>query len=678
MSTTTSIDTGFMASISIIYSANDIAFAESLALALEAQGHEVRPYSADEADDTAIVIWSRSSVIEPLICAAASSVQAVGRLIPLRIGPITPPADFDNVASVDMIGWHGEADDPRWRFILDEINIFSQQGQLQNNDVWQPVTAAARKNGPEIKAGVQTEPASVIVPEDDARDEVNGGEIAFAKALKGPRFPAGIVAAVGISAMAVITLSAILVGPRFLSDTQNAQRAGGNNDKIIVAQTANSLRGGGEVSGNSDTARLRDISTASAAPGSVPAGAQLSPADVPVIMASQPALEEFPHREVPAASGIEQNLTSAERTAQTPSALPDTTEIQATTPENDRLALADIESISEQGSNLTGSDPINEIVPIPSENEISSIEALLESVDEIEETAPVAARPEGLSDVDSDALVGLLASIERGKTALGIDTEPVLIAAASDGQARPSAATRQALAQLNRDCDYCPGMVLVNAGQFTMGADSNTRPYEGPARAVSIETDFAISASEVTFDEWAACVADGACARAYDSGFGGGARPVINVSYDDAVGFTTWLSRKTGSRYRLPSEAEWEYVASARASAVTTGSANFDPNSDKKIKPTHGTKPVASFAPNGAGAYDLLGNVWEWTSDCWDDSAASAPSSSGGANSQGCSSRVVKGGAWNSGRWRLRAAHRLGKDYTARENDVGFRVVKEM
>ncbi|WP_295392796.1 formylglycine-generating enzyme family protein [uncultured Thiodictyon sp.] len=109
-------------------------------------------------------------------------------------------------------------------------------------------------------------------------------------------------------------------------------------------------------------------------------------------------------------------------------------------------------------------------------------------------------------------------------------------------------------------------MVYIPVGSFLMGcqpAEKDCFPDEKPAHQVQIPA-FEIGKYEVTFDEWDTCVADGGCTqKPGDAGRGRGRRPVINVSWDDAQQYVTWLSRKTGKPYRLPSEAEWEYAARA-------------------------------------------------------------------------------------------------------------------
>src|SRR5262249_40612437 len=123
-----------------------------------------------------------------------------------------------------------------------------------------------------------------------------------------------------------------------------------------------------------------------------------------------------------------------------------------------------------------------------------------------------------------------------------------------------------------KECAHCPDMVVVSGGAFAMGSpDSETlrSGNEGPQHKVTIARPFAVGRYAVTFEEWDACIADGGCSdyRPSDLGWGRGRQPVIYVSWDDAKAFVSWLSKKTGSPYRLLSESEWEYAA--RAGTVT-------------------------------------------------------------------------------------------------------------
>src|SRR5580704_15189955 len=181
--------------------------------------------------------------------------------------------------------------------------------------------------------------------------------------------------------------------------------------------------------------------------------------------------------------------------------------------------------------------------------------------------------------------------------------------------------------EIFRDCDDCPELVVVPPGDFVMG--SNDTPYEKPERTISIKRPFAIGRREVTFAEWDQCADAGACKyKPEDHGWGRGDRPVINVSWDDAKLYVGWLSQKTGQKYRLPSETEWEYAARAGTKTpfwwgkdAGSGHAQCD-NCGSPIKQQ--VVPVGSFRPNGFGLYDTAGNAAEWVEDCWNDNYRNA------------------------------------------------------
>jgi formylglycine-generating enzyme required for sulfatase activity len=253
-----------------------------------------------------------------------------------------------------------------------------------------------------------------------------------------------------------------------------------------------------------------------------------------------------------------------------------------------------------------------------------------------------------------------------------------------------------------KDCAQCPSMVVVPSGSFTMGAPS-TEPgrvdNEGPQHVVTIAQPFAVGKYEVTFDEWDACVADRACARTDDSGFGRGRRPVINVSYENVKGYLGWLSDKTKKKYRLLSEAEWEYAARAgsdksrfwgdSADSACQYANVFNQATRAKYKESDRTvfkcndgyvetAPVGSFKPNKFGLYDTLGNVWEWVEDCWNASYTGAPADGTAWNTGDCSKHVLRGGGWYFGPSNVRLAKRLKNEPTKRGHDLGFRVARAL
>ncbi len=232
-----------------------------------------------------------------------------------------------------------------------------------------------------------------------------------------------------------------------------------------------------------------------------------------------------------------------------------------------------------------------------------------------------------------------------------------------------------------------PLMVVVPAGRFRMGClsnDDSCSGFERPAHDVTIGAPFALSAFEVTFQEWDACVAAGGCGHwPDDEGWGRGPRPVINVSWQDARLYARWLSEETGASYRLPSESEWEYAARA---GTTTKYGWGDDIGSNRANCREGcgdhfdqTAPVGSFAPNAWGLHDMLGNVAEWVADCWNNSYRGAPSDGSAWLADRCELSVVRGGSWGSYLHNFRAARRIFiTRYRDQSDNVGFRVARTL
>ena len=233
-----------------------------------------------------------------------------------------------------------------------------------------------------------------------------------------------------------------------------------------------------------------------------------------------------------------------------------------------------------------------------------------------------------------------------------------------------------------KDCAACPEMVVVPTGSFMMGSPSSEKGRdsdEGPQHRVRIAQPFAVGVYEVTFAEWDACVSAGGC-NGYgpaDRGWGRGQRPVISVSWNDAQAYVKWLSNKTGNRYRLLSEAEWEYVARAGTETpfhfgmtISTDQANYNRNHRAR------TVEAGSFPSNGYGLHDVHGNVDEWVQDCWNDSYWGAPTDGSAWTSRDCSGRVLRGGSWDSKHRNLHLADRDWGPTSYRSIRTGFRVAR--
>lgn len=226
-------------------------------------------------------------------------------------------------------------------------------------------------------------------------------------------------------------------------------------------------------------------------------------------------------------------------------------------------------------------------------------------------------------------------------------------------------------------------MVSIPAGSFAMG--STRRDDERPVHKVRMSA-FEMGKTEVTFDQWDACFANDGCDHfPKDEGWGRGNRPVINVSWDDAQQFITWLNQSTGKRYRLPSEAEWEYAARAGSGTrfsvggcLSTSQANYDGKHPldgcRQGDYREQTTAVGSFAANAFGLHDMHGNVWEWTQDCWNDSHSGAPSDGTARTSGNCSRRVIRGGSWYNGAVYARSGRRNYSSPAYRDSAQGFRL----
>lgn len=275
---------------------------------------------------------------------------------------------------------------------------------------------------------------------------------------------------------------------------------------------------------------------------------------------------------------------------------------------------------------------------------------------------PVADAPDSAPD-DGDA--------EESVEAPALDAADSAMATAAVETAPAAASAKRE--DVFRDCDACPLMKKIPAGAFLMGSppgESGRNAYEGPQREVAVNA-FAIGVYEVTNAEWALCAADNACrARRGDAGD----LPALGVSWRDADAYATWLSRKTGRKYRLPTEAEWEYAARAGTSSAYWWGDAFD----RSRVPTRSASEVGAFAPNAFGLYDVLGNAREWVADCYVNNYANAPTDGAAVSDGDCAKRVVRGGAWSSAPADMRVANRSRIDLGVTANYMGVRLAADL
>jgi sulfatase modifying factor 1 len=278
-----------------------------------------------------------------------------------------------------------------------------------------------------------------------------------------------------------------------------------------------------------------------------------------------------------------------------------------------------------------------------------------------------------------------------------------------------------------KDCAQCPSMVDIAAGSLMMGASPTelktwdrveSVQREQPQHRVTIAHPFAIGRYPVTRQEFAAFASE----TAYDAkgcwvnvsekwklgqsnswrdpGYKQTERdPAVCIGLEDAHQYAQWLSRKTGHSYRLPSEAEWEYAARAGTTAsrfwgedashacdfanvadLTGAEAMHWSKADDVVFQCRDgyvqTAPVGSFKPNSFGLFDMLGNVWQWTEDCFHQDYGGAPSDGSAWAEPGCKYGVLRGGSWRGNPSNVRAAFRRGFDSHIRDEISGFRVVR--
>jgi formylglycine-generating enzyme required for sulfatase activity len=275
------------------------------------------------------------------------------------------------------------------------------------------------------------------------------------------------------------------------------------------------------------------------------------------------------------------------------------------------------------------------------------------------------------------------------------DVRPYVLSAARELELKPGQTFRECSGK--QSVDYCPDMVVVPAGSFIMGAprtETDSTIDERPQHSVTFAKQFAVSKYETTFDEWDTCVAYGDCRPAVDPN-GRGQQPVIRINWDDAQQYVAWLAKVTGKTYRLLSEAEYEYATRAGTTTAYPWGDVIDVNGQAMAncagcggQYNAKTVPVGSFAPNGFGLYDMVGNVYEWVEDCFHDNYNGAPKDGSawtkgwlppGSTTGAVCFRVARGAYFNSVPDDLRSAHRSAPgDSSYRDIRMGFRVARTL
>jgi formylglycine-generating enzyme len=282
-----------------------------------------------------------------------------------------------------------------------------------------------------------------------------------------------------------------------------------------------------------------------------------------------------------------------------------------------------------------------------------------------------------------------------------------------------------------RDCQDCPELVVVPAGQFTMGSpdsEPGRDADEGPQHQVNVRA-FAIGRTHVTRAQFQQFVGATGYSAGNDCTYWTGRQlpngradvrrdgswrnpsyaqtdndPVVCVNMADVEAYLRWVSQRAGHVYRLPSEAEWEYAARAETSTArwwgdgqngACASANVTDevfaeqfsyslaarNARNMFLCRDGyarTSPVGSFRPNRFGLSDMLGNAWQWVADCYHGSYAGAPADGAAWMTGDCEARMLRGGSWLNPPRAVRSAFRFTAQPGERYDDVGFRVARTL
>ena len=319
---------------------------------------------------------------------------------------------------------------------------------------------------------------------------------------------------------------------------------------------------------------------------------------------------------------------------------------------------------------------------------------------------PASPRALGIAGAVIIAVIAVWTFSHRTSTPLEAAKVPVLAAAAHN----PGTTLH--------DCPACPAMTVLPAGRFKQGSPSGSGgapSFEQPQHWVVIGKPFAMSTTPVTVDQFAAFVAangrevqgcdvyDGAWKHRAERnwkepGFSQtGAHPVTCVSSNDAAAYAGWLSAQTGHKYRLPSASEWEYAARAGGEAVQPWGAiaadacRYANVADQSASDQYpgwqvfgcddayvNTSPVGTFEANAYGLKDMLGNVLQWTEDCWNADYAGAPVNGSARTDGDCGQRELRGGSWFSSPDFVRANYRTHFAADYRANSIGIRVVREL
>jgi formylglycine-generating enzyme required for sulfatase activity len=258
--------------------------------------------------------------------------------------------------------------------------------------------------------------------------------------------------------------------------------------------------------------------------------------------------------------------------------------------------------------------------------------------------------------------------------------------AAASGDGGGPACSAELLSSRRRLCSdalrsggEAPTLVIVARGTFHMGNDQTRNA--SPAHDVTLPAPFAMSVYEVSFAEFER-YCKGAGKRCPENPWGDAAFPVVLVSWDEAAAYAEWLSGETGQRYRLPSEAEWEYAARAGTQTPYPFGNDVTPSNARSSAISQVTSPIAntdrSVNRNQFQLLNMIGNVREWVADEWHPDYSGAPADGSARLAANAAAHAVRGGSYADSALQLRSAARISLDSGTQDKVTGFRLVREL
>ena len=689
-----------MTAISILHAPTDAHFAAQIAGAFDAAEISVDlatvgPSPEIYPAEISIVIWSPTSEHDAKLANAAVAAREKGALVPIAIAGARGPETLSSLPAVDLSGWAGDQNDPRWRFVLEDVEMAARKTAISDQSIW---TSA---DGQDASAAEAAKPESADLLEGNSSPIASEADNA-AMAVSNTAASASNPETATEQAAAPVAMRASTDGDLFSDKAENSfdlyrEFSRPPAPRLSLIERLRDFRMKPSslpfaVAGFTGFAVLLGIAIINFAPGPVPPE-RIAQADIPstaVRSAETPeavsALRDEPVREArtarlamvkPSSVLTDEDFDRARRNAamQTESEIKTQKQVNTQSPP----PKASQSTADNSGVQTERRTVFNISADTPAPGSASTVQSSGDPV-----AAVIAASEDAVPQVSvgTDALAGLIeVSVDEAATgdalpiATPVTADDIVVegeALTEDGELAEGDIEALDVTDYFATIDDLAVREFSNAFERAPAGIYFRDCLDCPDMAELGDAPIAMAIRETTFKQWNACVADGACNRyrPSDEGWGQGARPVVNVSYRDAQGYVAWLSRKTGHHYRLPSAHEWRDVA--EAGALTDNADKIAPTVDGYIQEENldpstntlaRTLPAGAFRPNGYGLFDMNSNVSEWTSACVD-----------GADGAGCQTAVVLGASW---RVSAEKSEPVIVPTGQRRADTGFRVVRD-